>query len=133
MLKLHLDLLLAPIALLQLQRQLLREPPRQLPRQLRKQNQDRGKGRGRGRAAAAAAAAAGAPAPAAADGASPAADAAPPVPAEPSAKKRRISIPPGVKVLSDEFFAPEAVVQKLRKQKTLWARKVPLLDCRHNE
>ena len=38
--RLHLDLLLAPFALLQLQRQLLREPPGQLPRQLRKQNQD---------------------------------------------------------------------------------------------
>ena len=62
------------------------------------QGRGRGKGRGRGRAAAAAAAPAGAPAPAAADGVSPAAEAEPPAPAEPSAKKRRISIPPGVKV-----------------------------------
>ena len=46
--RLHLDLLLAPFALLQLQRQLLREPPGQLPRQLRKQNQDRDEDEERG-------------------------------------------------------------------------------------
>ena len=72
--------------------------PRAAAKTAPKAEPGRGRGRGKGRGRAAAAAPACAPAPAALDGVLPAAEAAPPAPAEPSAKKRRISIPPGVKV-----------------------------------